>query len=84
VKGKPGNTRGAGGRLQVIRKNGSAEVIDLILGVGYLTGNEPQAWIPHRSNNPITYVLLMDSLSQQHKSSPSIMTKVLTFDFSGK
>ena len=84
VKGKPGNTRGAGGRLQVIRKNGSAEVIDLPLGLGYLTGNEPQAWVPQRSNNPVTYILLTDSLSQQHKLRPSIMAKVLTFDISGK
>ena len=47
-KGKPGNLRGAGSRLQVIRKNGTSEVIDLNLGVGYLTGNEPQAWVSQR------------------------------------
>ena len=84
VKGKPGNTRGAGGRLQVIRENGASEVIELTLGVGYLTGNEPQAWVPQRANNPITYILLMDSMGRQHKLSPSLMTKVLTFDLSAK
>jgi hypothetical protein len=59
-------------------------VIELTLGVGYLTGNEPQASVPQRANNPITYILLMDSMGQQHKLSPSLMTKVLTFDLSGK
>ena len=84
VKGKPGNMRGAGGRLRVIRKNGSAEVIDLSLGNGYLTGNEPQAWVPDHPNNPINYILLTDSLGQQHKLEPEIMAKVLIFDFSKK
>ena len=37
VKGKAGNLRGAGSRLQVIRKNGISEVIDL-----------NRSWLPHR------------------------------------
>ena len=58
VKGDPGNLRGAGSRLQVIRKKGTAEVIDLTLGLGYLTGNEPQAWVSHRMDNPVRHLVL--------------------------
>jgi hypothetical protein len=84
VKGKPGNLRGAGGRLQIIRKRGPAEVIDLHLGVGYLTGNEPQAWVSQIAQNPILEILLTDSLGMQYKKVPSLFAKSLLFDLSGK
>ena len=75
VKGKPGNLRGAGSRLRVIRKKGISEVIDLNLGVGYLTGNEPQAWVSHRMDNPVKHLMLTDSMGRQHKLNPSPMAK---------
>lgn len=84
VKGKPGNLRGAGGRLQIIREQGPAEVIDLHLGVGYLTGNEPQAWVSQIAQNPIVEILLTDSLGVQYKKVPSLFAKSLLFDLSGK
>ena len=45
----PGNLRRTGSRLKVIVKSGTAEVIDFKPRVGYLTGNEPQAWISQQS-----------------------------------
>ena len=84
LKGDPGNLRGAGSRLQVIRKKGTAEVIDLTLGLGYLTGNEPQAWVSHRTDNPVRHLVLTDSMGRQHKLSPSPMAKSATFDLISK
>ena len=84
VRGKPGNLRGAGSRLQIIRKNGTAEVIDLNLGVGYLTGNEPQAWVSQRADNPVKHLVLTDAMGRQHKLSPSPMAKIVTFDLAIK
>ena len=84
VKGKSGNLRGAGSRLRVIRKNGSSEVIDLNLGVGYLTGNEPQAWVSQRMDNPVKHLVLTDSIGRQHKLSPIPMAKTVTFDLTIK
>ena len=83
VKGKPGNLRGAGSRLRVIRK-GISEVIDLNLGVGYLTGNEPQAWVCQRMDNQVEYLVLTDSMGRQHKLSPNPMVKTVTFDLTIK
>ena len=84
VRGKPGNLRGAGSRLQVIRKNGTSEVIDLNLGVGYLTGNEPQAWVSQRADNQVEHLVLTDAMGRQHKLSPSPMAKIVTFDLAIK
>ena len=84
VRGMPGNLRGAGSRLRVIRKNGTSEVIDLNLGVGYLTGNEPQGWVSQRMDNQVKYLVLTDSMGRQHKLSPSPMAKTVTFDLAVK
>ena len=82
VKGMPGNLRGAGSRLKVFRKSGAAEVIDITLGLGYLTGNEPQAWVSRRANDPLVYLVLTDPAGRQHKLSPSLMARTVTFDLS--
>jgi len=84
VKGMPGNLRGAGSRLKVFRKSGAAEVIDISLGLGYLTGNEPQAWVSRRANDPLVYLVLTDPAGRKHKLSPGLMSLSVTFDLTVK